>query len=102
MTESSKPVEPRASGLDYSKISIPNYGNTRIQTAPLNPLDYAKFKVGTKLKRRSLSANGQQAMTAYTLRWWPDDEQRLVVEAASLGITPEELFNRLAGEDGDE
>ncbi|HAJ59546.1 MAG TPA: hypothetical protein DCP31_09960 [Cyanobacteria bacterium UBA8543] len=102
MTESSQPVNSRESGLDYSKISIPNYNNTRIQTAPLNPLDYAKFKVGTKLKRRSLSGNGQQAMTAYTLRWWPDDEQRLIVEAASLGITPEELFNRLAGEDGDD
>lgn len=102
MTDLSKPVEPRPSGLDYGKISIPIYSNTRIQTAPLNPLDYAKFKVGTKLKRRSLSGNGQQAMTAYTLRWWAEDEQRLIVEANSLGITPEELFNRLAGEDGDD
>jgi hypothetical protein len=102
MTDPSKPVEPRSSGLDYSKITVPISSNTRIQTAPLNPLDYAKFKVGTKLKRRSLSGNGQQAMTAYTLRWWAEDEQRLIVEANSLGITPEELFNRLAGEDGDD
>jgi hypothetical protein len=96
------PVEPSSSGLDYKKIVVPNYSNTRIQTAPLNGLDYAKFKVGTKLKNRSLAQNGQQAMTAYTLRWWPEDEQRLVVEANRLGITPEELFNRLAAEDSDE
>jgi hypothetical protein len=102
MTDPSKPVEPKPSGLDYSQISLPSFPNTRIQTSPLNPLDYAKFKVGTKLKRRSLAANGQQAMTAYTLRWWPEDEQRLVVEANSLGITPEELFNRLASEDGED
>ncbi|NET05596.1 MAG: hypothetical protein F6K16_12995 [Symploca sp. SIO2B6] len=102
MESSSKPVEPRKSSLDFSKINVPAYSNTRIQTAPLGNLDYAKFKVGTKLKKRTLSGNSQQAMTAYTLRWWPDDEQRLIVEANRLGITPEELFNQLASEDSGE
>lgn len=102
MSDQSKPVESRPLGLDYRKITIPNYSNTRIQSAPLNSLDYAKFKVGTKLKRRSLSGNGQQAITAYTLQLWAEDEQRLIVEANGLGITPEELFNRLAGEDGED
>lgn len=95
-------MEPRPSGLDYSKINVPAYSNTRIQTAPLNSLDYARFRVGTKLKRRSLSGNGQQAIAAYTLLLWHEDEQRLIVEANGLGITPEELFNRLAGESGDD
>jgi hypothetical protein len=97
-----KPVDPKPSSLDYTKIQLPDYQNTRINSAPLSPLDFAKFKVGCKLKRRSLSGNSQQALTAYTLRWWADDEQRLVVEANRLGITSEELFNRLAGAEGDE
>lgn len=97
-----KPIDPRPSSLDYSKVQLPDYPNTRINSSPLSPLDFAKFKVGCKLKRRSLSGNSQQALTAYTLRWWADDEQRLLVEANRLGISPEELFNRLASDNGDD
>lgn len=97
-----KPVDPKPSQLDYSQLQLPDYQNTRVNSAPLSPLDFAKFKVGCKLKRRSMSSNAQQALTAYVLRWWADDEQRLVVEANRLGISPEELFNRLAGVDGEE
>lgn len=99
---SNKPVDPRPSGLDYSRLQLPEYQNTRVNSAPLSPLDFAKFKVGCKLKRRSMSGNAQQALTAYVLRWWADDEQRLLVEANRLGITPEELFNRLAADEVDE
>ncbi|GET44610.1 hypothetical protein [Microseira wollei] len=97
-----EPISPNNSSLDYTKIQLPNFPNTRIQTAPLSTLDYAKFKVGCKLKNRSIGGNGQQAMTDHILRWWYEDEQRLIVEANRLGITPEELFNQLVKEDGNE
>ncbi|MFB2983538.1 hypothetical protein [Microseira sp. BLCC-F43] len=97
-----EPVSFKNSSLDYTKINLPNFPNTRIQTAPLSTLDYAKFKVGCKLKNRSIGGNGQQAMTDHVLRSWHEDEQRLIVEANRLRITPEELFNQLVREDGNE
>jgi hypothetical protein len=61
-------------------------------------LDYYKLKVGCKLTNKSLSTAGQTALYAEIGRVWADDEKRLEFEAARLGITPEELFQRLAME----
>lgn len=100
--KNNNPTEPPKSQLNYLEIKIPNYKVTRINSAPLSSLDFARFKVGCKLKRRSLSSNAQSALTMYILRCWEEDEKRLIVEANRLEITPEELFNRLANDDIEE
>ena len=48
-----------------------------------------------------MSTGGQTAVYTYVLRNWSEDEQRLIVEANRLGITPEELFVKLATEGDD-
>jgi hypothetical protein len=88
--------------MDLSKLSLPEPKNPRVNSAPIADLDYYKFKVGCKLKRKSLSTGGQTAVYTYVLRNWAEDEQRLIVEANRRGITPEELFIQLATEGSDE
>jgi hypothetical protein len=88
--------------MDVSKLNLPDPKNPRVNSAPIADLDYYKFKVGCKLKRKSLATGGQTALYTYVLRNWPEDEQRLIVEANKRGMTPEELFTKLATEDGDE
>lgn len=87
--------------MDVSKLNLPEPKNSRINSAPVADLDYYKFKVGCKLKKKSLSTGGQTALYTYVLRNWPEDEQRLILEANRRGMSPEDLFMQLASE-GDE
>lgn len=88
--------------MDFNKIGLPKPKNTRILSGALADLDYYKLKVGCKLQNKSLSTTGQTALYSYIGRVWADDEKRLEFEAARLGITPEELFQRLAMEGAEE
>ena len=84
--------------MDFNKINLPKPKNTRILSGALADLDYYKLKVGCKLQNKSLSTTGQTALYNYIAIAWADDQKRLEFEAARLGITPEELFQRLAVE----
>lgn len=88
--------------MDFSKVNLPAPKNTRVLSGALSDLDYYKLKVGCKLKNRSLSITGQTAFYNYISKEWAEDEKRLEFEAARLGITPEELFHRLAMQGVDE
>ena len=85
--------------MDWSKVELPEPGNTRIQAGALSRLDYYKLKVITKLINKSAASLYQNAMLTYLDRDWAKHEERLAIEAQSRGKTIEELFMEMAGED---
>lgn len=84
--------------MDWSKIKVPEptRGVTRPTSGALSTLDAFKLVVISKLINKSVAAIIQTAILTYLNRNWEDHETRLLVEANRLGLTPEELFNRLA------
>lgn len=84
--------------IDWTQVTLPEIKDTRIWIGKLSQLDYAKFLVASKIMNRSLSANGQSAITAYVRKNWPEHEEALIVEAIQKGLTPEEYVSKLLSE----
>lgn len=84
--------------MEWNQVKLPEPSNTRIQAGALSRLDYYKLRVITKLIGKSAAAVYQTAILTYLDRTWAKHEERLTVEAASQGISVEELFTKLASE----
>jgi len=84
--------------IDWSQVKVPEVKDTRIWVGKLSQLDYAKFLVASKIMNRSLSANGQSALTAYVRKNWAEHEEILIVEAIQKGLTPEEYLTKILSE----
>lgn len=85
--------------MDWSKIKLPSPKNPRPQVGELSDLDYWKLVVASKLLRKSIAAMLQTAIYTYLSRNWEEHEKRLQIEANKEGLTPEEMFVKLAGDD---
>jgi hypothetical protein len=86
--------------MDWSKVTLPSPKNPRPQVGELSDLDYWKLLVASKLVRKSIAAMLQTATYTYLSRNWEEHEKRLTIEANKQGISPEEMFVRLASQDG--
>lgn len=84
------------SSLRSENISKKRPKNTTIKSAELSQLDWKKFKVMSKLAKRSIASNAQSALTSYVRKFWHEYEQILIYEASQQSVSPEELFNQLA------
>lgn len=82
--------------INYRSISKEKPLNLSIKSSALNELDWKKFKVMSKLAKRSIASNAQSVLTSYVRKFWGEYENSLIYEADQIGITPEELFNQLA------
>lgn len=75
----------------------------RVQCGKLDAITYYWLVVGAKLRERSLSSQIQSLLTAQVARWQPEWLSLLEYKATQAGITPEEMFVRLAtGDEGTE
>ena len=84
--------------MDWTKVNLPTPKNPRPQVGELGDLDYWKLVVASKLVRKSIAAMLQTAVYTYLSRNWEEHEKRLQVEANKEGITPEEMFTKLASQ----
>jgi len=85
--------------MDWSKINLPEKKPLRFQCGELSTLDHWKLTVASRLLKKSAASMIQTAIYTYLSRNWEEHENRLIVEANRLGITPEEMFVRLTEED---
>jgi len=85
--------------VNWSKVVLPKPKNARPQVGELSDLDYWKLVVASKLVKKSLAAMLQTAVYTYCSRNWEEHEKRLILEANKEGITPEEMFVKLAQQD---
>lgn len=89
--------------MDWEKIEVGQYTDRQRKpnTGTLGTLDYAKLLVISKLIGKPIANIIQTAIYTYLSRNWAEHETRLIVEAKSKGLTPEELFSQLAGKETD-
>lgn len=85
--------------MDWSKLRLPTPKTPRPQVGELSTLDYWKIVVASKLIKKSVAAMLQTAVYTYLSRSWEEHEKRLLIEATKEGLTPEEMFMRLVGEE---
>jgi len=85
--------------MDWSKINLPEKKPLRFQCGELSTLDHWKLTIASRLLKKSVASMIQTAVYTYLSRNWEEHENRLIVEANRLGITPEEMFVRLTEED---
>lgn len=78
--------------MDWSKVELPEFKNTRLTIQRFGKLDYAKLLVIARLIEKSQSQIGQKSLYTYLQRTWPEHEARLTVEANSRGLSLEECF----------
>ena len=84
-------------------VSLPSPGKrSRVRCSDLDSITYWWLVVGAKLRKRSLANQIQSLLTAQVARWQSDWLVILEYEAEKAGVTPEEMFVRLAiGEEGE-
>ena len=85
--------------MDWDKVDLQPESDRKSVRADLSLLDYVKLRVVSKLLRKSIQSTVQTAIYTYLQRNWKDYEDRLTVEAKTLGLTPEEYFSELAKPD---
>ena len=85
--------------MDWSKINLPEKKPLRFQCGELSTLDHWKLSIASRLLKKSVASMIQTAVYIYLSTSWEEHENRLIVEANRLGITPEEMFVRLTEED---
>jgi DNA-binding transcriptional MocR family regulator len=84
--------------LDWSKVTLPAFDNTKVQVNKIGDLDYAKLLVIAQLTANSQSQIGQAALYTYLKDNWGDHEERLLIEANKRNLTLEECFQELVKE----
>jgi hypothetical protein len=84
--------------MDWEKVTVPDFRNTKLQATGVGELDYAKIMVITRLVKKSQSQVVQTAVDTYLERTWEQHEDRLQIEANKRGIPIEECFIELLNE----
>ena len=85
--------------MDWDQIDLPEVKNTRIQCASLPELEFFKIQVSAAMSKRSAAEIMKTAGLTYLSRNWETTEARLITKARQLGISKEELFNRIINEE---
>jgi predicted transcriptional regulator len=81
--------------MDWLRVHLPRFDNTKLLVQQLADLDYAKVLVVAHLLKSSRSQVAQTAIYEYVARNWDAYEERLALEAGRQGLSPEELFQRI-------
>lgn len=90
--------------MDWENVKLPKEKRPkRLTCGELADLDHWKLIAASKILRKSVASTTQTAIYTYLGKNWADHEARIKAEALALGISPEEMFERLINgdEDGD-
>lgn len=84
--------------MDWTLIAsqLKKRDKTRVQTANLNERDRAMLVVIAKIKKKSLADDTASLLSAQVRKHQEAWEQMIEFAAAQEGLTPEELFVKLA------